>query len=79
MRKISSREFQKSFAEITGSLKNGQVVEITRHGKTIGKFTKTNGKKIKMPDFWAEVQKHTYSMEMGEKWLKEFNDSLGKQ
>jgi hypothetical protein len=76
VKKISSRDFQKRFAEITSTLKNGQVVEITRHGQTVGRFTKTNGKKIKMPDFWAEVQKHGYSTDWGDQLLKEFNESL---
>lgn len=79
MKKISSREFQKRFSDITNTLKNGQAVEITRHGKTIGRFTKASGKKLKMPDFWAELQKHTYPIEFGNQLLKEFNDSLEQQ
>lgn len=79
MKKINSREFQKHFSELTTGLKNGQTVEITRHGKTIGKFTRIDARKNKMPDFLAELRKHTYPSEVGDLALEDFTRSLSEQ
>jgi hypothetical protein len=76
MKKISSREFQKRFDQIAESMRNGQVLEITKRGKVIGRSIKSTGTKIKMPDFMAELKKHTYSVEFGNQLLKKFNRGI---
>jgi len=32
-----------------------------------------------MPDFMAELEKHTYPAELADEWRKELNDSFGQQ
>ena len=76
MKTFSSRDFQKNFGHITDSLKNGQTVEVTKHGKPVGRFTKTDGKRREMPDFLSWLEKFGGSKEVGNQILKEFNDSL---
>jgi hypothetical protein len=75
MRKINARDFQKSFGKITDGLRAGETVQITKHGKVVGRFTKER-KAVKWPDFLAYLEKHSCPPEVGNQLLKEFNDSL---
>lgn len=52
MKKVNAREFQKAFSKVAEGLGQGETVEITRHGKSFGFFTKAPGRAAgRMPDF----------------------------
>lgn len=75
MKKINAREFQKRFGKISDGLKAGESVQITKHGKVVGRFIKEQ-KKVKWPDILAYLEKNSCPPEVGDKMLKEFNASL---
>jgi len=68
MKTITSREFQHQFASLSNSLKAGESVTITKHGKPLGIFTKTVPRR-KAPDFLANVRRFGYSKEEGQKLI----------
>jgi hypothetical protein len=76
MKKFTSREFQKRFGQITDQLRVGEVVQVTKRGKVIGRFEKAPEKKTKAPDFLAELKRHTYPAEVGDRLLQLFNETL---
>lgn len=75
MKKINAREFQKSFGKITEGLKPGQSIQVTKHGKVVGSFTKER-KKVDWAKFENYLKKHSCPPEVGDQMLKEFNASL---
>ena len=76
MRKMSAREFQHSFAKTAESLKPGESVAITKHGKALGTFTRAAERHVKMPDFVKMLEETKLQRSLGDQILKEFNDSL---
>ena len=76
MKRITAREFQKSFGKLARSLANGQTVEITLHGKPLGAFTKGTQRKLKAPDFLENLRGTGCDPELGDRVLEEFNESL---
>jgi antitoxin (DNA-binding transcriptional repressor) of toxin-antitoxin stability system len=76
MKTVSSREFQKNFGQLAEKLRAGQTVEVTKHGKTVGRFTKTNPQPKTMPNFLEKLNSLGSSKALGNRILKEFNDSL---
>ena len=76
MKKLTARQFQHGFAKTADSLKPGQSVTITKRGKPLGIFTRLPPKRIKMPDFAANLVETGTSNKLGNEILKEFNDSL---
>jgi antitoxin (DNA-binding transcriptional repressor) of toxin-antitoxin stability system len=75
MKKINARVFQKEFGKVADGLKPGETVEITRHGKSVGQFTRTP-RHVKMPDFLALLEKHSCTPALGDRLLKKFNEAL---
>jgi hypothetical protein len=56
MKKVNAREFQKAFSKVTQELGQGETVEVTRHGKPLGFFTKAPERAPgMMPDFSANL------------------------
>jgi antitoxin (DNA-binding transcriptional repressor) of toxin-antitoxin stability system len=76
MKKLSAREFQHGFAKTADSLKPGESVTVTKRGRPLGIFTKLPARRIKMPDFAANLAATGVSVAMGNQILQEFNDSL---
>ena len=76
MKKVTAREFQKSFGKLAKGLADGQALEVTNHGKPLGVFTKVAPRKVNMPDFLANVRKAGYDPKVGDAMLEEFNASL---
>jgi len=76
MKKVTSREFQQRFGQLQSRLGRGDTVQVTHRGKVSGIFTKISQPKVEKPDFLANVKAEGYSRELGNKILKEFNDSL---
>lgn len=67
MKKVSAREFQHGFSKHAQSLKPGQSVVVTNHGKPLGVFTKASPARRKAPNFLAELEKHSYSPQEGQR------------
>ena len=40
MKKVNAREFQKAFSKVAQELGDGETVEVTRRGRSLGFFTK---------------------------------------
>lgn len=58
MKKVNAREFQKAFSKVAQRLGQGETVEVTRHGKPLGFFTKAPERAPAiMPDFSANLAK----------------------
>ena len=58
MKKVNAREFQKAFSKVAQQLGQGETVEVTRRGKSLGFFTKAPERAPgKMPDFAANLSK----------------------
>jgi antitoxin (DNA-binding transcriptional repressor) of toxin-antitoxin stability system len=76
MKQVIARDFQKAFGQIAGQLKNGQAVQVTKHGKPLGLFIKAGVRRVKPPDFLANLKKHTYSKKTGNQAMAEFYASL---
>jgi hypothetical protein len=75
MKQVNAREFQKDFSTITGGLKQGQTIAVTRRGKPLGFFTKARKLTgVTMPDFAANLQDMPYSAEEGERIVREVLD-----
>ena len=77
MKKVTSRQFQKDFKHITSHLGSGQAIEVTKHGKPVGLFTKSAIRSMPMPDFAANLAEAPYSETEGEQFLNRYlRDSL---
>ena len=76
MRKITAREFQKRFGQIAQSMREGQTLEVTMHGKSIGRFTRNRTRRMRLPDFVSLLEQQSCPKELGNQILKEFHDSL---
>ena len=74
MKTVTAREFQHNFSALTAGLRPGDVIQITKRGKLHGTFRKAG--KFKMPDFMGNLKKTGIPVELGDKILREFNDSL---
>jgi hypothetical protein len=68
---LSSREFLHGFKELCDRLKAGETINVTRHGKTLGSFTKETAGKRKAPDYLANLQKLGGSTVVGQKVIDE--------
>jgi hypothetical protein len=70
MKKVNAREFQKAFSKVTEELGQGETVEITRHGKPLGFFTKAPGRAPAiMPDFAGNLASIPFIGRAGEQIL----------
>jgi hypothetical protein len=67
---VTSRQFQHQFANVSQELKPGESITVTKHGKPLGTFIKA-AKTIKAPDFMANLEKLTYSVQTGQKVIDE--------
>jgi hypothetical protein len=76
MKKVPSRSFQKEFGQISNKLKPGEIVQVTKHGKTLGQFIKGPVRQQTMPDFWENLKDANYPIELGDILVKEFDESL---
>lgn len=76
MKKVTAREFQKRFGQIATALREGQTLEVTMHGRSIGRFTKNRTRQMKMPDFVSLLHQESCSKKLGNQILREFHDSL---
>jgi len=56
MKKATVRQIVHSFAKLNQSLRAGETVEITAHGKPIGQYTKAPARRVKMPNFYKACQ-----------------------
>jgi hypothetical protein len=69
-KKVSAREFLHGFADIQKDLRPGESVTITRHGQTVGEFTKKQAApKIKMPDFKKDASRPGLDVKAGDRLL----------
>ena len=76
MKQINAREFQKSFGRITGKLRAGESLEITKHGKVVGTFTKQR-KKVNWDKILKFMEQKSCPPEVGDEMVRKyFNDSL---
>jgi hypothetical protein len=57
-------------------MRAGQTLEVTMHGKPIGRFTKQGAKARRMPDFLSLLGKESCSKELGNEILREFHASI---
>jgi hypothetical protein len=57
IRKASIREVVHRFAKLNQSLRPGQTIEITAHGKAFGRYTKAPVRRIVLPNFYADARK----------------------
>lgn len=77
MKKVTSRQFQKAFAKLNASLKPGEVVQITKHNKPIGQFSKTiTERRRRLPNLLANLENLSYTPEEGAQMLQKVNDCL---
>ena len=76
MKKVTAREFQHHFGKVTGSLKPGETLKITRNGKVDGLYQKVHQRKIPFPDFEKRLTEHDYSEQAGEALLRSLDGSL---
>ena len=76
MKKVTAREFQHGFSKLTAGLQPGQTVQITKHGKPQGLYTKVPAQRIKRPDFLANLRRLGYSEQVGESLFQKFYDSI---
>ena len=75
MKKVNSREFQKAFSKVAEELGQGETIEITRHGKSFGFFTKGPGRApTRMPDFASALSSAPFIGSVGEKMIAETLD-----
>ena len=75
-KQITAREFQHGFAKTAESLKPGQSITITKRGKPLGVFTRLPNRRVELPDFLGNLRRLNYPEKLGDRILKEFNDSL---
>jgi hypothetical protein len=76
MKTVTAREFQKQFGHLAKKMAEGQAMQVTNHGKPLGVFTRVTPRRIKTPDFLANLQKTGCSSKLGDKILEEFNACL---
>ena len=76
MKKVTARQFQHRFGKTAQALQPGQSVTITNRGKPLGLFTRLPARRIKTPNFLANLQATGVSKELGNQILQEFHDSL---
>ena len=76
MKQLTASQFQRTFSKTAESLQPGQKVTITKRGKPLGVFTRLPARRIKMPNFLANLEATGVSKELGNQILKEFSDSL---
>ena len=76
MKKLTARQFQHTFSKTTEALKPGESVTITKHGRPLGVFTRLPKRRVKTPDFLANLEKVSYSVEVGDAILKQFYDRV---
>jgi len=76
MKKITARQFQQGFSKVSNGLQPGQTVQITKHGKPQGFYTKTPTRRIKRPNFLANLQELGYSEQVGEGLFQKFYESI---
>ncbi|MGZ8939723.1 MAG: type II toxin-antitoxin system Phd/YefM family antitoxin [Limisphaerales bacterium] len=75
MKKLNAREFQKAFSKVADELRQGETVEITRYGKSLGYFTRSPGRApVKMPDFAAALSSVPFIGSAGERIMAETLD-----
>jgi antitoxin (DNA-binding transcriptional repressor) of toxin-antitoxin stability system len=70
MKKATIREIVHGFSKLNQSLRPGETVEITAHGKPVGHYTKAQTRRIKMPNFYEESRKDGAGPEVGDALLK---------
>ena len=70
MKKVTVRDIVHRFAKLNQSLKPGETIEVTLHGKPIGRYTKTPHHPIKMPNFYEELRKFGGDPKVGDALLK---------
>ena len=76
MKQVTVREFQRQFGKIVKALAVGQSLHITSRGTPVGIFTKGTPKRVKMPDFFANLEKTGGDPKLGDQILKEFYAGL---
>ncbi len=72
MKKITAREFQKKFGSVNSKMRPGESLEVTRHGKPSGRYTKGGQRPVKMPDFAKELKSCPMPATLGSKLVKEY-------
>jgi antitoxin (DNA-binding transcriptional repressor) of toxin-antitoxin stability system len=76
MKQVNAREFQKSFSKVAEQLAQGETVEVTKHGKALGFFTKARARTaVRMPDFAANLAHVPSVGPAGEQLLAEVIDA----
>jgi antitoxin (DNA-binding transcriptional repressor) of toxin-antitoxin stability system len=69
-KKVTAREFLHGFADLQKDLRPGESVSITRHGQTVGEFTKTPAaRKVKLPDFKKDASRPGLDIKVGDRLL----------
>ncbi len=76
MKKVTLRQFQKEFRKLTDRLRPGQAVQITKRGKALAVLTKAPQRRMKAPNFLANVHKLGHGPTVGQSILEDFGDSL---
>jgi hypothetical protein len=72
-KKVTAREFLHGFSSLEKSLRPGESVTVTRHGKPVGTFTKkSDTPKMKLPDFKERACRHGYGVKVGDALLARF-------
>jgi antitoxin (DNA-binding transcriptional repressor) of toxin-antitoxin stability system len=78
MKKVNARAFQKAFSKVAQNLGQGETVQVTRHGKPFGFFTKAPERTPeRMPDFAANLSNIPFIGPVGDQMIaKALDESL---
>lgn len=76
MKKVTAREFQHHFGKLAASLKPGESIQVTRHGKVDGIYHKPQDRAIPFPDYRQRLAEHEYSEEEGDALLGTLDATL---
>lgn len=70
---VTSREFQHHFGDMSGSLKPGERLTVTKHGQPLGTFTKAPPVR-EAPDYLANLEKLGHSIKAGQRFINRICD-----
>jgi len=72
MKKITARDFQKKFGSIDSKMRPGESLEVTRHGKPSGRYTKAGHRPVKIPNISKRVALQPIDPKVGGRLIREY-------
>ena len=76
MKKVPMRQFKQDLAKLTDSLKPGQGVQVTQRGKVAAVYSKPPARKIRRPNFLANVKRAGYPPEIGDRLIARLYEAV---